>query len=465
MNQTELTQEALIPRFFRVVVANVLSNLMVPLATIFSTAFLGHLAEIHHLAGVALAGNLLSFVFLLLVSLRMSTTGLTAQAVGGDDREAMLLVGARNLVIALVFGLVLIALQYPIQYFGLVWVDAPLEVIEAAIDYFKIAIWGAPAILMNYVLLGWFLGQEKNSTVLWLSLINSAFNIALDYLLVIHWSFASLGAGISSTISQYLVLLLGIVLVFREVSWKELTSLVRNVWHPEALKEIFGLNSDLLINNLFFVLAFLIFSYEGIRLGTTTYTENALLIEVASLNAFLAEGIGFGVETLSGHYQGKGTSDQMAPLIGIAIGASLLMGFGLAGTAILFPATVFGLFTDHAEVTGQVGRDAIWLFPLLGFTSIALILEAYFLGLTKGAIVRNVSLISFFVGFVPASLVAWQLGSNSALWLSYCLFLVARTVGFGIFLPGTLRADLEALPVVLVEVAGEAECAARTFEK
>jgi multidrug resistance protein, MATE family len=109
--------------------------------------------------------------------------------------------------------------------------------------------------------------------------------------------------------------------------------------------------------------------------------------------------------------------------------------------AISFPAAVFGLFTDHAEVVGQMGQDVLWLLPVLGLTAIAFILETYFLGLTKGAIVRNVSLGSFLLGFLPASLVAWQWGSNSALWSSFCLFLVVRIVGFGILLPGTLKGD------------------------
>jgi multidrug resistance protein, MATE family len=112
MNQNQMLDEALMPRFLRLAFANVMSGVMVPLATITSTAFLGHLKELHHLAGVSLAGNLLSFLFLLLASLRMSTTGLTAQAVGAKDREALILVGLRNTMIALVFGIALMVGVY-----------------------------------------------------------------------------------------------------------------------------------------------------------------------------------------------------------------------------------------------------------------------------------------------------------------------------------------------------------------
>jgi multidrug resistance protein, MATE family len=457
MNSIKQTQEALLPRFLRLAFTNVLSNLMVPLATIFSAAFLGHLTDLHHLAGVVLAGNLLSFVFLLLVSLRMSTTGLAAQAVGAGDREALLLVGARNTLIALIFGGILMVLQHPIQQIGLVWVNASPEVITAAIAYFKAYMWSAPAILVNYVLFGWFLAQEKNGVILVLSAINTLANIALDYWFVVHWNLASAGAGFSVSLSQYLVLLVGVGLVCREVKWQEVRQLSHKIWHPLAFQEIFGLNADLVINNLFFTLSLIAFNYAGIRLGVTTYSENALLLEIVFLNAFLAEGIGFGVETLSGNCKGKGESEQLLFLIGLAVGSSLLLGLGLAGGAILFPVTVFGWFTDHAEVTGQVRRDVVWLLPTLGLTSIAFILETYFLGLTKGAIVRNVSLVAFLTGFMPVAFVAWQLCNNSTLWLSLCLFLMARIIGFGVFLPETLKEDMEMLPAEKVEAVSEPE--------
>jgi multidrug resistance protein, MATE family len=199
------------------------------------------------------------------------------------------------------------------------------------------------------------------------------------------------------------------------------------------------LNSDFVINNLFFTLALVIFNYEGIRLGMMTYSENALLIELVYLNAFLSEGIGFGVEALSGYCQGK--NDRMIPLLGIATGTSLAMGLGLASLSVLFPEQVFGLLSDHLDVLEHVGRDVLWLLPVLGLTAIAFVLESYFLGLTKGAIVRNISIVSFLVGFLPASFIAWQSESNSMLWLSYCLFLVMRIVGFLLVLPKYLNTE------------------------
>lgn len=455
MNLTLPKQYEFIPRYFRLTLANVLSNLMTPLATIFSTAFLGHLAEIHHLAGVALAGNLLSFLFLLLVSLRMGTTGLTAQAVGREDREEIILVGLRNAIIALGFGVALIIFQYPLQRLGLTWIDADPAVITSAINYFNAVIWGAPAILINFVLLGWFLGREKSNEVLLLSFISSAANIAGDYLLIVRCNFASTGAGISYATSQYLVLLLALIWVFRAVQWHEVRTFVGKTWNLDALKSTVTLNGNIFANNLIFILALVIFNYQGVGLGTTTYTENALLIEIAALNAFLAEGMGFGVETLTGIYKGQQNSQPLLPLVSVAVCTSLLVGIVLSGLAILFPTTLFGLLTNHREVTEIIDTYVLWLLPTMAFISVAFVLEAYFLGLTEGETVRNVSFLAFSIGFAPTVFLAGKLENNHILWLALCLYLAGRTIGFGVQLPRTFRSNMEDSTVLALEEAGE----------
>ncbi|NCB06235.1 MAG: MATE family efflux transporter, partial [Clostridia bacterium] len=65
------------------------SNLTIPLLSLVDTAVIGHLEHAWYLGGVALGSSLISLLFLLLGFLRMSTTGLTAQALGAQDRSGL----------------------------------------------------------------------------------------------------------------------------------------------------------------------------------------------------------------------------------------------------------------------------------------------------------------------------------------------------------------------------------------
>jgi MATE family multidrug resistance protein len=119
MLPTFSSQYSFLPRFFRLSLASVLSNMMVPLAGLVDTAFLGHLPDIRHLAGVILASILFDYLYRVLKFLRTSTNALTAQATGEDDSQAVLLAGLRSGLIALAIGLTIVLLQYPFNRLAL----------------------------------------------------------------------------------------------------------------------------------------------------------------------------------------------------------------------------------------------------------------------------------------------------------------------------------------------------------
>lgn len=60
-----------------------------PLLGLVDTAVIGHLDSPVYLGGVAVGATATSFLFMLLLFLRMSTTGLTAQAWGAKDPQRL----------------------------------------------------------------------------------------------------------------------------------------------------------------------------------------------------------------------------------------------------------------------------------------------------------------------------------------------------------------------------------------
>ena len=443
MNLTLPSQYDFVPRYLRLSIANIFSNIMVPLAGLISVSFLGHLEEIHHLAGVALATNVINVVYLVLIFLRMGTTGVTAQAVGRNDRETVLLVGLRNGFIALALGVAIVLLQYPLAELGFGLIDVAPEVKASSLAYFYAQIWAAPAVLLNFVLLGWFLGREKNGLVVLIAVVGNAAKIALDYLFIVRWDWASTGAGVSYAISQYLTMLLGLIFFCMEIKWQEVRSVVGKIWDLSAIKSTLTLNGNILVSNLVIMLTMLIFNYQGVGMGTNIYAENALLLQIFTLSTYFVEGLGFGTETLVGNFKGKGTSQQLAPLVGVSVASSLLTALGFGGVCMLFPQTVFGLLTNHTELTQHIGIYLPWLLLVLICSSLAWMMDGYFLGLAEGHTLRNVSLAAVVLGFMPVDFAAWKFQSNQLLWLALSFFFAIRMVALGVQLPRTFADDIE----------------------
>ncbi|MDF0556110.1 guanitoxin biosynthesis MATE family efflux transporter GntT [Kamptonema sp. UHCC 0994] len=434
-----------IKRFFRLTLANVASNIMVPLAGLISVAFLGHLEEIDHLAGVALAGILFEYIYVIFYFLRMGTTGVTAQAAGCNHHEEMLLVGLRNGLLALGLGVAILILQYPIRELWFAIVSATPEVKASGIDYFNARIWGAPAVLFNYVLIGWLLGREMSGKVLLMSLVGNTANVAFDYLYIIQWEWASMGAGIAQALSQYLMLLVGLVLASRDIEFKELQTAFQKLWDWLAFKSTFTLNGNIFVRSLANMTTMAAFGSLSALMGTMIFAENALLLQVILLSIFLVDGIAFTTETLTGNFKGQTANDQFIPLLQLSLGTSLSLGLSIAGACILFPETVFGLLSNHTEVTLPIKLYAPWLILVLGCQAISSILDGYFGGLAEGEPIRNATLCGALLGFAPLAVWAWQSHSNQILWLALSGFMATKMVAIAIQVPRTLQNDPETI--------------------
>ncbi|WP_442941741.1 MATE family efflux transporter [Nostoc sp.] len=99
---------------------------------------------------------------------------------------------------------------------------------------------------------------------------------------------------------------------------------------------------------------------------------------------------------------------------------------------IVFPENIFGLLTNHTEITENIVNYLFWLLPCQGFCAISLIVEGYFIGLTEGKTLRNSALVSLGVGFAPVAIFAWYFYSNHLLWLAFVLSQIVSIIVFGV---------------------------------
>lgn len=426
-------------QFFRLAIVNILSNLMVPLAGLIDVAFLGHLAEIRHLAGVALATILFNYIYWSFGFLRMGTTGTTAQAVGRQDYDEVWLTGGRNGLLAVAIALTLLVLQAPLREIGFALLSATPEVKAAGISYYNALIWGAPATLLNFVFIGWFLGRGEGMKVLLLSVVGNSSNVILNYLLIVQWGWASTGAGWATGLSQYLMLLVGTIVVSREVEWHRVKAIAPQLFNPAALKAAFILNTDILIRTFALVTTFSVFTNLSSALGTTVLATNTLLLQVISLAAYFIDGLAFATESFAGMFHAQGVSAKLVSLVKLSGVISLGFGLAFAIGAALFPVPLFSLLTNHADVLNRIGNFVWWLLPVLGFSSIAYMLDGYFLGLTQGRILRQSTLAAALLGFAPVAAIAWHSQSSQMLWLAMTSFMAARAISLAIHVPRSLK--------------------------
>ena len=405
-----------LPRFYRLASVSVLSNLMVPLAGLCDTAFLGHLEDIRYLAGVILGSILFDYLYRVLKFIRSGTNTITAEAVGREDEEGILLAILRSGLIALIIAFTILILQYPIEKIGFTILSGSPEIEVSGIDYFSARIWGAPAVLLNFVFIGWFLGREMKAAIFFLSFVGNFSNVGLDYLIICRWSWGSLGAGLATAISQYLALFIAIIFMAFSIKWSGFLGILRKVVDRKELKSIIALKGNILIRYLGLISTYSIFINLSALLGTDILAANGLLLQIALLSQFTVQGIGMTLQTLTGNFKVKGNIEQISPLLVVSIINSLIIASTFAFIPFLFPETIFKLLTDHPEISEKAIQYSLWLLPLLCLTATAFMLEGYFIGLKECATLRNGVLTAFFIGFLPLAVMSYYWQNNHLLW-------------------------------------------------
>lgn len=180
-------------RVLALAVPIMLANASTPLIGFVDAAVIGGLGDAALIGGVALGAAIFNAIYWCVAFLRMSTTGFAAQALGARDSVEIAAILVRALLIALAIGIGVVILQVPIRR-GFIWFLGGSPAVQAATAaYFDWRIWAAPAGLVNFALLGWFIGLGRTMVAFWLQVIANVLNIIFAILFV-----SILGWGVSA---------------------------------------------------------------------------------------------------------------------------------------------------------------------------------------------------------------------------------------------------------------------------
>ncbi len=216
---------------WRLTLPMILSNITVPLLGLVDTAVTGHLDSPVYLGGVAIGATTTSFVFMLLLFLRISTTGFTAQAFGARDLQALARALTQPLIIALLAGVLFILLRDPLSALAGRLAGGNPQVLEQAALFIHIRWRTAPATLANMVIPGWLLGVQYARAPVVLLVVGNSVNILLDLWLVLDLKW---GAATATALAEYVTLAVGLAMVWRVLKIRAITmTMLKQSWRGD----------------------------------------------------------------------------------------------------------------------------------------------------------------------------------------------------------------------------------------
>lgn len=142
----------------------------------------------------------------------MGTSGMTSQGYGSENWEDTLRILLRALMIGLGIGVLFIVFQRLIEW-GLIRImNTPASSLHLVSDYFRITIWGAPAMLGLYGLTGWFIGMQNTKVPMLIAIVQNLVNIAASLFSFYSW-WKIEGVATGTLVAQWSGFLMGIVIL------------------------------------------------------------------------------------------------------------------------------------------------------------------------------------------------------------------------------------------------------------
>lgn len=413
-------------RVLHIALPIVLGNITVPLLGLVDTGVVGQMGDAVPIGAVGIGAIILTALYWILGFLRMGTTGFAAQAIGAGDGAENATILMRALGIAVMGGLAIILLQWPLFGLGFWLSPASAEVETLARSYMSIRVWSAPFLIATFAITGWLVAAERTRDILVIQLLMNGTNIGLDFLFVLGFGWGVQGVAIATVIAELSGCGLGLWYcraAFKGAPWKDRARLL----DPEKLRRFASVNTDILIRSLLLQSIFMSFLFFGAGYGDTRLAANHILLQFLTVTAHGMDGFAFAAESLVG--KAMGAKNRIAFRRAAILVSCWCFGAGvvLAIIFVIFGGAIIDRMTTAPDVR-IVARNYLLYMALTPLLSAApFMLDGIFIGATRTRDMRNMMVISTVIYFT-AALALMPTFANYGLWIALLISFAARGI-------------------------------------
>ncbi|MCW2559471.1 MAG: family efflux transporter [Mycobacterium sp.] len=398
-----------------------------PVYLLFDLAVVGRLGALS-LAGLAIGGLVLSLVSSQLTFLSYGTTARAARFFGAGDRGSAVGEGVQATWLAVGIGVLVVAVIEAAAVPLLRLIADGGEIADMALPWLRIAILGAPAILISLAGNGWMRGVQDTARPLRYVIAGFAVSAVLCPTLVYGWlglpRMELAGSAVANVVGQWLAALL-----FCRALLAERVPLRVDF---TVLRAQVVMGRDLLVRTLAFQACFVSAAAVAARFGAASVAAHQVVLQLWGFLALVLDSLAIAAQSLVGAALGAG---HLAHAKSVAWRVTI---FSMLAAAVLATAFAVGasvlptLFTDDRSVLDAIGVPWWFLVAQLPIAGIVFALDGVLLGAGDAKFMRNATLASALVGFLPPIWLSLAFGWGLAgIWAGLTTFMVLRLVFVG----------------------------------
>jgi len=412
-------------QILRLAIPSIVSNVTVPLIGLVDLAISGHLGRVAYIGAIAVGSMIFNIFYWLFGFLRMGTSGMTSQALGRRDLADSTRQLVRSLGVAMAIAAFFLILQWPLGKLALWAIGPSADVRPLVITYYNIVIWGAPAMLCQYALTGWFIGMQNTRAPMAVAIFQNVVNIMVSAFFALGCGMKLEGVALGTLVAQWGGLALAAL-----VWWRGYRRLLRYDWRtglftPTAMRHFFTVNRDIFLRTLCLVSVNLFFVSAGARQGDIVLSINTLLMTMFTIFSYFMDGFAYAAEALSGKCYGAGNSVAFHDTVHRLMRWGTMMALVFTAVYALGGDAFLSLLTDQAAVVSASHDYFLWALVIPAAGMAAFVYDGIFIGMTatRGMLLScAVGTVAFFALFLLLS----PSLHNHALWLAFVVYLALR---------------------------------------
>ncbi len=415
----------------RIAIPAVIAGIAEPLISLTDIAIIGNVEEnpVEALAAAGIVGSFLSAIIWIMAQSKTAISAIVSQHLGANRIHAV-----KTLIPqAIYFNFLLSLAIYGLTAFFAEAIfsayNAEGLILNYSKEYYKIRALGYPLTLITFAIFGIFRGLQNTLWAMKCSLTGAVVNVALDYLLVygIEGYIPAMhlkGAALASLAAQATMLVMALWFFFKKTPFHLKLSLKINPQMKPLL---------LMATNLFVRTAALNFAIYLANAYATGYGKNyiaaqSILINIWLFFSFFIDGYANAGNAIGGRLLGAKDYKNLWELSKKISKYSIVIALLLMGICALFYDEIGLIFSKETKVL-ILFSSVFWMVLLMQpVNAVAFMFDGIFKGLGEAKYLRNLLLVTTFLGFIPTLLIADYFGLKLyAIWMAFLVWMLVRS--------------------------------------